>query len=102
MWGAISAMNQPQFASCAIGVVVGLISGSIFAVILRRVERKQPLEAIKALFRLAGFVLGAGFADYAIFDFILKADTIYFYMDGLAIAFIPFAIVTLVLWHVRS
>lgn len=95
-------MNQAQFASGAIGVVVGLISASILAVILRRVARDQPLEAIKALVRLVGLVLGAGLADYAVFDYILKAGTISFYMDGLATGFIPFAIVVIVLFIVQS
>jgi len=95
-------MNQVQFASGAIGAVVGLISVSILAVILRCVARNQPLEAIKALVRLVGLVLGAGLADYAVFDFIMNAGTISFYMDGLAITFVPLAIVTFVLFIIQS
>ena len=98
MWGPIHAMTQVQIASTAIGAVIGLISVTMLAVILRRIERTQPLEAIKALRNLIAVALGAGLADYAVFDFILKAGALSFYLDGFAVIFLPLGIITVILW----
>jgi len=78
-----------------------MIAVSIFAVIIRRIAQNQPKDALKAFRRLIYLVLGAGLADYVIFDAIMEANALFFYMDGLAIIFLPLAMVTFISWTIR-
>ena len=102
MWQIILQLTFVQIASMTVGAVVGLISVTIFAVILRRIERSQPSEAVKALRRLIYLVLGAGLIDYAAFDAILKANAIFFYLFGLGFTFIPLGLITFASWTLRG
>jgi hypothetical protein len=101
MWAIISHMDQAQVGSCAIGGVVGMIAVSMFAVIIQRIERVHPTNALKAFRRLIYLVLGAGLADYVVFDAILNKGAIFFYLDGLPMMFLPLSIVVFVLWTRR-
>jgi hypothetical protein len=85
-------------ASCLIGAVVGLLSVAIFAVILRRKEQNRPTEAIMLLTSLIGTVLGAGAADYIIFDILLQQNAIGFYLIGLATWFLPLGLWVFIDW----
>ena len=88
-----------RLASSLVGGVVGLISVSIFAVILRRLAMEKASEAIKALTRLIGIVLGSGMADYAVFEVIMKSNNgLLYYILGLAIVFLPFGFVVFIDW----
>lgn len=86
-------------ASFLTGAVIGVISAAIFAVIVKEIAAENPKQAIKALRRLAYFVLGGGLADYAIFDYVLKSDgTLQYYMIGLASAFLLLALLIIIDW----
>jgi|SRR5215471_10064496 len=91
-------LTATQCASFGLGAVIGLIAATIFAVILRRIENKQPQDAIDGLYKLIYLVCGAGLADYVAFDFILNAGAIVFYLGGLSIVFLPCAGVVFVSW----
>jgi uncharacterized membrane protein len=93
----IQELSVAQCASMLTGAVIGLISGAIFSVILKRVAKDQPLEAVKKLRALMFWVLGGGIGDYVVFDAILQANAIYYYMVGVAVSFIPFAALILLL-----
>jgi hypothetical protein len=87
-----------QSASLTLGAVVGLIAAAIFAVILRRVEKSKPRDAIISLYNLIALTLGGGIADYAIFDRILLAGAIFFYVIGYGVAFLPFGLIIFIDW----
>jgi len=75
--------------STLIGAVVGLIAVTIFAVILRGIEKNSPSEAITALKWLIFTVLGGGASDYLVFDVMLKTGgAIVFYLAGLSMVFL--------------
>jgi len=81
-----------------LGAVIGLMAAAIFGVILRRLEKSEPKYAIRSLYNLTALSLGGGFSDYAIFDRILQAGTIFFYVIGYGVAFLLFGAVILFAW----
>ena len=88
-----------RFISSLIGGVVGLVSVSIFAVILRRLAMEKSEEAIKALKRLIGAVLVSGLAGFAVFTFIVESSNgLQYYMLGFAIVFLPLGLVVSIDW----
>ena len=91
-------MTLIQVASSGLGAVVGLLASAIFAVILRRLEASNAIEAIKALMNLVVLSLGGGIADYAIFDYILQAGAISFYIAGYATVFLFFGSIVFISW----
>lgn len=87
-------------ASILTGAVVGLICTTVFAVTLRRIEEKNPSEAIKALGWLISIVLGGGLADYIVFDFVIKSGgAIAYYMMGLAVVFLSLGLLVFFDWR---
>ena len=85
-------------ASGLIGASVGLISASIFAVILRRIENNNPSRAVGELTALIGIILSGGAADYVLFDIILQTGGIMFYMIGFSIIFLPLGLLVYKSW----
>ena len=80
--------------------MVGLISVTLFALVLRRIEQKNPSEAVGVLKWLIGLVLGGGMADYVIFDFLLESEgALAFYLIGLATLFLPLGLLTFFDWR---
>ena len=84
--------------SLAIGAVVGLISATNFAIILRRMEQDDPDGARKALIQLLVTVLGSGLGDFIVFDIILGNGVVQYYMLGAAALFLPLAIWVFIRW----
>lgn len=87
-----------QIASVALGAVVGLIAVAIFALILRRIEKSKPRDAIKSLYELIGLALGGGIVDYAIFDRILESGAIFYYVIGFAGTFLVLGLAIFIDW----
>ncbi len=87
-------------ASFSIGLAVGLITVSIFGVILRRVEEKNPLGAIKQLGLLGSYILGVGGVDYFFFDYMGQINgAIAFYFCGVGIMFLACGIPIYIEWR---
>lgn len=74
------------------------IAASIFAVILRRIEKSHPRDAINSLYALIALALGVGVADYTIFDLILENGAIFYYLFGFAWTFIVLALPIFIDW----
>jgi hypothetical protein len=95
------SMTLTKCMSFLLGAVVGLVGVSIFAVILRRVEKSKPKNAINYLYGLIAFVLGAGMSDYLIFDLIFQSGAIVYYGLGLAVVFLTFGLWVFIDWMRR-
>jgi len=91
-------MTLPEIVSALIGAVVGLIAVAIFTAILKREERPYPKDTTKKLWALIGLVLGSPAADYAIFDFILQANGLFYYLGGFAVIFLPFGLYSFIVY----
>jgi len=87
-----------QCASLTLGAVVGLLAAAIFAVILRRLEKSKPRDAIRSLYNLVTLSLGGGVIDYAIFDSVLQAGAIFYYVIGYGVAFLLFGSIIFLDW----
>ncbi len=88
------------FASFLIGGAVGLVSVAIFAVILRRVVEKNPLDGIKQLKWLIPIIVGGGLADYFFFDYVLQVKgAIWSYFLGLGLVFLMFGVPVFIEWR---
>jgi nitric oxide reductase large subunit len=98
----ISQWTGSQWTSLGAGAVVGLIAAVIFAVILRRLEKEKPQDALRALYKLVSLVFGGGVVDMVVFDFILRADAIVFYLAGLVSVFLPLGMSVWIDWTRRS
>ncbi len=91
-------------ASALVGAVVGLISVTIFAVVLRRISDKQPSAAIKALIKLMSIVLlggiaNRGIAEYAVYSKILSSDeALAYYLVGFSVVFLVLGSLVLISW----
>ena len=89
-----------EFASIALGAVIGLIAVSYFAVILRRIEKNNPKQALKSFSLLITIVLGGGLTDFVIFDVIVNtSNAIWYYLVGLAMVFLPLGIMVFIDWR---
>lgn len=87
-----------RIASVLIGAVVGLIAATIFGVVLSKFSEKDSKQAIQALYKLVGLSLGAGVADYLVFDYIFRAGALPYYLIGFAVMFLILGIITWVAW----
>jgi len=87
-------------ASFLIGGAVALIAVAIFAVTLRRLAERNPSDAIKALQRLIGIVLGGGLIDYAVFDYIVKTSgALTYYALGFGLMFLVLGVPVFNQWR---
>ncbi len=86
-------------ASFLIGAAVGLISVTIFAVILRRLEERNSKEAVRTLTKLIYVILGAGLTDYVIFDVIIKCGALEYYIMGFTVVFLSLGFLVFFDWR---
>jgi len=95
----ICFLQMISLASSLIGAVVGLVAVSIFAVTLRRIEEKEPKEAVITLIKLISIVLGGGLTDFVVFDVIVQENGLVYYMIGLAVVFLPLGLWVFLDWR---
>lgn len=96
-------MDLTYIASSLLGACIGLICAAIFATILRRIEEKNPNDAINKLIILIGYILGGGTTDYIIFDSILKMHgALVYYIIGLSAIFLIFGLIIFISRLLRS
>ncbi len=77
-----------------------MISVTIFAVILRRLEEKKPREAVRALKSLIPVMLGGGLTDYIIFYLIIKTSgALVYYIFGFSLVFLLLGFLVFLDWR---